>query len=174
MYITIATNMNEIRHCYRCGAPMEPGPYQGHVRPICTGCGMVHFLDPKVVAGVIIEMERKLVMIKRNLEPGLGLWTFPSGFVDRGEVVEEAAKREVKEETGLDVALTELVGIYSRDGDTNILVVYAGKASGGQLQAGEEAQEVGLFDPNVLPPQAFEHDTNIIQQWLQGKTLTLP
>lgn len=166
--------MNEILHCYRCGSPMEPGPYQGHTRPICTSCGMVHFLDPKLVAGVIVDMDRKLVMIKRDLEPGLGLWTFPAGFVDRGEVVEEAAKREVREETGLEVELGGLVGVYSRDGDTNILVVYAGKVTGGELQAGEEVQEAGLFDPAMLPPLAFERDEAIIQQWMEGKTLTLP
>ncbi len=171
MYITIATDMSEIRHCYRCGAPMEPRPQQGHMRPTCTGCGMVHFLDPKVVAGVIVEIDGKLVMIKRNLEPGLGLWILPAGFVDRGEVVEAAAKREVREETGLEVELTGLVGVYSRDGDANILVVYTGKATGGQLQAGEEVQEVGLFEPGLLLPLAFERDAGIIQQWLQGKTV---
>ena len=165
--------MNEIRHCYRCGAPMEPRPHEGHTRPVCTGCGMVHFLDPKLVAGVIVEMDGKLVMIKRNLEPGLGLWTFPAGFVDRGEVVEEAARREVREETGLEVELTELVGVYSGDGDANVLVVYAGKTVGGKLQAGEEAQEAGLFDPGLLPPLAFERDEAIIQQWRAGRTLRL-
>ena len=165
--------MNEIRHCYRCGAPMEPRLHEGHTRPICTSCGMVHFLDPKLVAGVIVEMDRKLVMIKRDLEPGMGLWTFPAGFVDRGEVVEEAAKREVREETGLEVEIRELVGVYSRDGDANILVVYAGKAAGGQLQAGEEVQEAGLFDPGLLPPLAFERDDAIIQRWLEGKTQRL-
>ncbi|MCH7706444.1 MAG: NUDIX domain-containing protein [Chloroflexi bacterium] len=134
---------------------------------------MVHFLDPKLVAGVIVEMDRKLVMIKRDLEPGMGLWTFPAGFVDRGEVVEEAAKREVREETGLEVEIRELVGVYSRDGDANILVVYAGKAAGGQLQAGEEVQEAGLFDPGLLPPLAFERDDAIIQRWLEGKTQRL-
>lgn len=174
MYITIATDMNEIHHCYSCGAPMEPRPHAGHTRPVCTSCGMVHFLDPKLVAGVIVEMDRKLVMIKRDLEPGQGLWTFPAGFVDRGEVVETAAKREVREETGLEVELTELVGVYSRDGDTNILMVYAGKATDGQLQAGEEVQEADLFDPGMLPPLAFERDNAIIQQWREGKTLTLP
>lgn len=174
MYITIATHMNEIHHCYRCGAPMELRPHEGHTRPVCTSCGMVHFLDPKLVAGIIVEMDRKLVMIKRDLEPGQGLWTFPAGFVDRGEVVETAAKREVREETGLEVELTELVGVYSRNGDTNILVVYAGKATGGQLQTGEEVQEADLFDPGMLPPLAFERDDAIIQQWREGKTLTLP
>jgi len=135
------------------------------VRPVCTRCGAVTFLDPKVVAGVLVAVERKLVMIKRNLEPGMGKWTFPAGFVDRGEEVEAAAMREVWEETGLEVALTSFVGIYSRSGDVNILVVYSGRVTGGSLQAGEEAQEAGLFDLEALPPLAFQRDEGIIRQW---------
>ncbi len=135
------------------------------MRPVCTRCGAVTFLDPKVVAGVLVAVERKLVMIKRNLEPGMGKWTFPAGFVDRGEEVEAAAMREVWEETGLEVALTSFVGIYSRSGDVNILVVYSGRVTGGSLQAGEEAQEAGLFDLEALPPLAFQRDEGIIRQW---------
>ena len=135
------------------------------MRPVCTRCGAVVFLDPKVVAGVLVAVERKLVMIKRNLEPGMGKWTFPAGFVDRGEEVEAAAMREVWEETGLEVALTSFVGIYSRSGDVNILVVYSGRVTGGSLQAGEEAQEAGLFDLEALPPLAFQRDEGIIRQW---------
>ena len=84
------------------------------MRPVCSACGAVFFLDPKVVAGVITELDGRVVMIRRNLEPGLGRWTFPAGFVDRGEVVEEAAAREVKEETGVgpidDRALKDMFG----------------------------------------------------------------
>ena len=144
---------------------MAPQQREGKARPVCTSCGAVHFLDPKVVAGVIIPVDGKLVMIKRNLEPGMGRWTFPAGFVDRGEVVEDAAVREAKEETGLDVELTRLLGIFSRTGDTNILVVYEGRVVGGTLEAGDEAQDAGAFDLDDLPPLAFQRDVGIIDQW---------
>ena len=135
------------------------------MRPVCSACGTVFFLDPKVVAGVITELNGGIVMIRRNLEPGLGKWTFPAGFVDRGEVVEEAAAREAKEETGLDVEVDGLIGLYSRPGDANILVVYAGRVVGGELKAGDEAQEVNAFDVESLPSLAFERDAGIIRQW---------
>ncbi len=135
------------------------------MRPVCTSCGAVFFLDPKVVTGVIFDSEGKVVLIRRNLEPASGKWKFPAGFVDRGEVVEEAAVREVKEETGLDVEVTGLVGVYSRPGEANILVVYDGKVVGGKLEAGEEAQAVGIFNFDSLPPQAFERDAVIYAQW---------
>ena len=132
---------------------------------MCTACGAVYFLDPKVVANLITEVEGKIVMIRRDTEPGRGRWAIPGGFVDRGEMVEEGAVRELREETGLNVEVTGLIGVYSRPGDTNILVVYGGTVVGGQLKAGTEAQEVGLFDAEALPPLAFERDADIIRQW---------
>ena len=166
--------MEEIRFCYRCASPMEPQSRDGRVRPVCTRCGTVFFLDPKVVAGVITEVDGNVVMIRRNLEPGLGKWAFPAGFVDRGEVIAEAAVREVKEETGLDVEITRLVGVYSMAGDTNILVVYAGKVVGGELMAGSEAQDVGLYPWESLPPLAFERDAGIIRQWRERRGDDVP
>ncbi len=157
--------MEDILYCHRCGSATRPQMWEGRLRPVCGNCGAVVFLDPKVVAGVLVTLEGKLVMIKRNLEPGMGKWTFPAGFVDRGEVVEEAAVREVWEETGLQVELTRLVGLYSRTGDTNILVVYEGRVVGGSLEAGDEAQEAGLFDLDALPPLAFQRDEGILRQW---------
>ncbi len=166
MYTT-HQNMEESRFCHRCAAPMAAQLHEGRTRPVCTACGAVFFLDPKVVAGVIIEIEGKIVMLRRKLEPGIGKWTFPAGFVDRGEVLEDAAAREVREETGLKVEITGLVGLYSRKGDANILAVFAGNAVGGELVAGVEAQEVGLFPLDSLPTMAFERDAGIIEEWRQ-------
>ena len=158
-------DMEEIRFCYRCGSPMSLQLLEGRLRPVCTACGGVFFLDPKVVAAVVADIGGKIVMMRRALEPGRGKWAVPGGYVDRGEVLEKAAMREVEEETGLTVEVTALIGIYSRPEDANILVVYAGKVVGGQLTAGAEAQEVCLFDVESLPPLAFERDAGIIRQW---------
>ncbi len=161
--------MIEVRFCQRCGSPTESQLRHGRLRPVCTNCGAIFFADPKVVVTVIAEVGGKIVMIRRDNEPGRGKWTIPGGFVDRGEVVEEAAAREFLEETGLRTEVTELVGVYSRTSDANILVVYGGKVVGGNLVAGQEAQEAGLFDLESLPPLAFERDARIIQQWRAAK-----
>ena len=158
-------DMDPIRFCHRCASPMSPQLLEGRLRPVCTTCGAVFFLDPKVVAAVVADIDGKIVMMRRALEPGMGKWAVPGGYVDRGEVVEKAAMREVEEETGLKVEITALIGVYSRPEDTNILVVYTGKVVGGQLKAGAEAQDVGLFDVASLPPLAFERDAGIIRQW---------
>ena len=75
------------------------------------------YLDPKLAAAVIIADERGILLQQRAMEPRRGLWTFPSGYVDRGEQVERAAEREVREELGLSVRLTHLLGIYSEPGN---------------------------------------------------------
>ena len=137
------------------------------MRPVCTSCGAVVFLDSKVVAGVIAAIDGRVVMVRRNMEPGIGRWTFPAGFVDRGESVEEAAVREMEEESGLKVRLNGLVGVYSKTGEAIILVVYSGDVVRGTLAAGPEAQDAGLFDPRELPPLAFERDTAIMADWMR-------
>ena len=137
------------------------------MRPVCTSCGAVVFLDPKVVAGVIAAIDGRVVMVRRNMEPGIGRWTFPAGFVDRGESVEEAAVREMEEESGLKVRLNGLVGVYSKTGEAIIFVVYSGDVVRGTLAAGPEAQDAGLFDPRELPPLAFERDTAIMADWMR-------
>ncbi|MSQ22657.1 MAG: NUDIX domain-containing protein [Dehalococcoidia bacterium] len=161
--------MEEVRFYQRCGSPTESQFRHGRLRPVCTKCGAISFADPKVVVAVIAEMGGKIVMIRRDNEPGRGKWTIPGGFADRGEIVEEAAAREFLEETGLKTEVTGLIGVYSKSEDTNILVVYGSKLVGGELVAGQEAQDVGLFDIESLPPLAFERDVSILKEWQAAK-----
>ena len=161
--------MEDIRFCQRCGSPVEHRLREGVMRPICTSCGAVVFLNPKVVAAVVVEMDGEVVMVRRRIGVGAGKWSIPAGYVDRGEVMEEAAAREIKEEAGLDVEIARLLGVYSRPEDANILVVYGGKVVGGGLTAGHEVMDVGAFDVEALPPLAFERDAGIIRQWLDGR-----
>jgi ADP-ribose pyrophosphatase YjhB (NUDIX family) len=123
------------------------------------------FLDPKVAAVVLVTSGDKLVLVRRGVEPEMGRWSFPSGFMNRGEVVEGAAKREVKEETGLDIELDGLVGVYSSQDSPVVLAVYSATAIGGTPQAGHDAAEVRLFPPDGLPDLPFPHDRQILDDW---------
>ena len=107
-----------------------------------------------------------MLLVRRGTEPGLGLWSLPGGYVDRGEVVEEAAVREVWEETGLRTRVDRLVGVFSEKGSPVVLVVYAGEILEGEPQAREEVMEVGFFEVGELPPLAFERDREIVAGWL--------
>jgi 8-oxo-dGTP diphosphatase len=137
------------------------------MRPICTYCGLVVFVDPKVVAGVITSIDGMIVMVRRGIEPGIGKWTFPAGYVDRGESASTAAIREMEEETCLKVRLNRLIGVYSDTGEVIILIVYSGEIIDGILKAGSDAQEAGLFDIDNLPPLAFKRDKIIMDDWMR-------
>ena len=157
--------MSLINFCPNCGARVETRQVFGRERSVCPQCGYVHFHDPKVAVGVLIEQEGKLLLTKRNHEPKMGEWSFPSGFVDAGEKVEDAAVREAKEETGVDIEIDALLGVYSETGDRTVFIAFAGLVRGGEPQAGEEAIEVAYFDAEQLPPLAFPHDPDIVRRW---------
>ncbi len=152
--------------CPECGTRLETREAFGKPRSVCPHCGRVHFEDPKVAVGVVVEKDGGIVLGKRNHDPKMGWWCFPSGFVDAGEVVEEAAIRECQEETGLDVSIDKLLGVYSTSGERVIFIAFAGRAVGGQLEAGDECTEVGVFPPDDLPELAFPNDGAIMEAWL--------
>ena len=152
-------------YCLDCGCRLETREAFGKPRSVCPACGRVHFDDPKVAVGVVVELGGGIVLGRRNHDPKIGCWSFPSGFVDAGGVVEEAARRECQEETGLDVRIDKLLGVYSSAGERVIFVAFAGTAVGGKLEAGDECIEVRAFDWNELPDLAFPNDAAILDAW---------
>src|SRR5688500_17037780 len=102
----------------------------------------------QLTADIIIEMDGKIILAKRGSEPHKGSWAFPGGKLDGNETIEETAVREAKEETGLDVALQQVLGVYSDPGRDPrgrfVSVVYIANVSGGELKAGSDAEEVKL------------------------------
>jgi ADP-ribose pyrophosphatase YjhB (NUDIX family) len=156
---------DEIKFCQRCGHALVEKEFEGSLKPTCPNCGLVVFLDPKVAVVVLVSMDEKLVLIKRGTIPHVGEWSFPGGYVDRGEPVEVAARREVREETGLDVDLTGLIGLYSTEGDPVILAVYSGQAVDGTMASGFDTQDVALFDQEDLPKLAFDRDRRILEDY---------
>ncbi|HEY8291231.1 MAG TPA: NUDIX hydrolase [Thermomicrobiales bacterium] len=125
------------------------------------------YRDPKVAVAVIVTDGRGILLQQRAMEPRIGLWTFPSGYVDRGEQVERAAEREVQEEFGLPVTLTHLLGVYSEPGNPVVLIVYTGDVPASATPVIQEAEiaAIGYFALNDLPPLAFDHDERIIADW---------
>ena len=153
------------KFCPKCAASLELAHVAGKERPVCSECGRVIYYDPKVAATAVVERGGQVLMVQRGMEPGLGLWSLPGGYVDRGEVVELAAEREVVEETGLEVKVTSLVGIFSEPGYPVILVAYDSQIVGGVLEPGTEVLEIDFFSPDKLPPLAFARDHQILENW---------
>lgn len=155
-------------YCQRCGGATEPKIVEARERPVCTVCGMVTYLDPKLAVAVVIERDGLLLLGRRGPTASMaGRWSFPAGFVERGEVVEAAAMREAKEETGLDIILGPLLGLYSREGETVALAVYAAHGFSGEPAAGDDLDRVGWFRADGLPEMAFPHDRAIVDAWRQ-------
>ena len=159
------------RYCAACGSPTEERTVEGCLRPVCTVCGHVVYLDPKLAVGVLIARQGRLLLGKRG--PGTrepGKWSFPAGFVERGEPVERAAAREAREETGLDVVVGDLVGLYSSDGETVVLAVYEATFVAGEPRAGDDLVEVAWFAIAELPELAFPRDRGILDDWLSSRS----
>jgi len=140
--------LDDARFCPRCGESAEVDfPH----RIGCASCGYVAFYNPKPVASVIPrDADGRVILLRRGFEPGRGLWTFPGGFVDLGESVEDAAIRETREELDMGVALDGVVGVYSRAQDRVVLVVYSGQAIG-VPRTTPEATEVVAFARSDIP-----------------------
>jgi ADP-ribose pyrophosphatase YjhB (NUDIX family) len=161
------------RFCPRCGGALErrrlkPGEPE---RLVCTRCAFVFYLDPKIAVGTIIRSEsRRLVLVRRAIDPGHGRWVFPGGFVDLGERLTVAAVREAREECGLDVRLDGLVNIYSYAGRNPVIVVYAATATGGRLCADDECLEAAEFDQAEIPwnDLAFRSTHEGLRDYLAG------
>ncbi len=153
------------KFCSGCATPLELRESAGHLRPVCPSCGRVVYYDPKIAATAIVHRQGRVLLIRRAGEVGHGLWSMPGGYVDRGEPAEAAAVREAWEETGLEVAVEQLVGLFSEVGHPVIVAAYAAREVGGALQAGPEALEVGFFPLEQLPPLAFPRDALILARW---------
>jgi ADP-ribose pyrophosphatase YjhB (NUDIX family) len=160
------------RFCPSCGGPIENRRLKTTEpeRPVCTMCGFVIYVDPKVAVGTIIRTaDDQLVLVRRAIEPGYGLWVFPGGYVDRGETVTGAAVREAREESGLDVHIEGLVNIYSYGGRAPIIIVYAASVIGGELCGDDECLEARLFNPNAIPwdSLAFRSTTDALRDYFK-------
>ena len=162
-------------HCPRCGGPLEKRVVFSHDPPrlVCSTCRFVFYLDPKVAVGAICRKDGKIIMLRRAIDPAYGKWVFPGGYVDRGESLEDAARREAREEIGVEVRLTRLINVYSYTGRPVVVVVYEAEVVGGEIHGGEEALEVRSFEPGDIPWDglAFRSTREALQEFLRAAVL---
>ncbi len=168
----------EYDYCPRCGGRLELRQVKAGEpeRLVCGNCGFVFYQGPKLVAAVIFELDGGILLVQRAIEPGYGKWTFPGGFVERGEVAEIAAEREVLEETGLEVEVGPIIGLYSYEGQVPIIAVFAGRVTGGEPAPLDETMAVKVFARDGLPwsEMAFPSTEQALKDYLRGPRTERP
>lgn len=153
----------------------RPAPHEPE-RQVCERCGRIHYLSAKPAAGALVVREGRVLLVRRGIEPGLGRWDIPGGFLEVDEHPEAGARRELHEETGLSITLTGLLGLYlerypyapldSREMVLNCY--YLAAAPQGEPHPSDDAAEIGWFAPDELPGTselAFPHCAAVLDDW---------
>jgi ADP-ribose pyrophosphatase YjhB (NUDIX family) len=161
-------------YCSRCGAPLEFGPLPEEERDrlSCVSCGFVEYVNPRLVVTTLPVTEAgEVVLLRRGIEPGLGSWAQPGGFLEVDETVTEGAIRETVEETGLVVEPGDIVGLYSRLEAAIVVVAYEARIVGGHARRTPEALEVTAFLPEAIPWDgiAFTTSTWALRDWVRRR-----
>lgn len=173
--------------CPRCAAPLVEKIPDLDTRPrrVCPKCAFVVYVNPKIAAGTVPVRDGRVALIRRGIEPSRGLWSWPCGYVEIDETVEEAATRETREEAGLVVRLGAMLGAYSYPAKPGVgptptsgLVVmsWATGAVDGTLVAGDDAADAAWFEISKIPwaELAFDSSRRALLDWLRATSASPP
>lgn len=166
------------KYCPRCGAEMAEKTVDHKKRKVCPVCEYVYYHNPAPAAGVVIEEDGKILLVRRKYEPYKGDWCLPAGFMEYDESPEQCAIRETKEELNVDVEVDGLYGVYSGKDDPRthaVLVMYWAKIIGGELKPGDDAEEIESFAKDKVPSNiAFLAHRQIIREFFEIKESKTP
>lgn len=143
-----------MRFCSACGSDrivLEVPPGDSRPRHVCQACQVIHYQNPRVVAGCLVTHGEQVLLCKRAIEPRRGFWTLPAGFLENNETIAECAARETWEEAAAKVELDEIYGIFNLTHISQIYVFYRGRLVNGEFGVGEESLETRLFSEDEIP-----------------------
>lgn len=161
------------RYCMHCGERLTTALPEGDSkrRLVCINCNFIHYINPRPVAGTIpVNEHGQVLLVKRAIEPRIGTWVFPGGYMDVGETAEEAAMRETMEEANLEVDMLRLVGVYTRVEPGVVVIVYEARAIS-TAEAGHETSEIRWFHADEIPwPEiAFDSTEAALRDWVASR-----
>ena len=142
-----------MKFCSACGAPTEVRVPAGdtRLRAVCTRCETIHYVNPKMVLGTIPVWEDQVLLCRRAIEPRLGMWTLPAGFMEVGESTADGAMRETLEEAGAQVELDSLFSVFDIPHVDQVHLFYLARLKNLDFAAGPESLEVRLFREHDIP-----------------------
>jgi len=163
-----------LNFCPNCGASLQFGAVDGEDRHrlSCSTCGHIVYVNPRLVVTTLpITDDGRIVLLRRGIEPGLGAWAQPGGFLEVDETVHQAAIRETLEETRLLVEPGEIVGLYTRLEAAVVTIMFEARIVGGEAAPTPEALEIATFAPDAIPWSglAFRTTTWALRDWLDWR-----
>lgn len=143
----------KIKFCNYCGNKVEYKipTSDDHTRAICTNCKAIHYQNPKLISGVIVEYNGQILLAKRAIEPRYGTWTIPAGFMELNETVQAGAARECFEETQAKLKNIELYGVYNTTVNSQVYTIFRAQLDGTHFAPTTESLDVQLFSPQDIP-----------------------
>tara|TARA_B100001175_G_C19223740_1_gene501892 strand:- start:20 stop:547 length:528 start_codon:yes stop_codon:yes gene_type:complete len=140
-------------YCEKCGSITENINVEGDSirRDVCKSCSFIRYINPKIIVGVLPEKDESILLCKRDIEPSIGKWTIPSGFMEMNESLEDGARRESIEEANCKFDIIRLYGTYSIPVIGQVLFVFLGKIINNDFRAMDETSEVRLFPISKIP-----------------------
>lgn len=167
--------MKKYKYCPLCKSNLSTKKVDGQTRRVCPACGWVDYANPLPSVAVLVQDAGRILLVRRRVAPGKNKWALPSGFIEQNEIPEQAAVRELREETNLHGEVDHLIGVYTeptqRYGSV-LLIGYTLRARHGTLKPGSDSQDARFFPCNELPPIPFASHRAIIQDGLTCENTT--
>jgi len=146
--------MPPYRFCPMCAQPLAQQHAFGRVRPVCPACGWVHFQDPKLAVGALLQDEAgRVLLIRRAVIPRIGYWAVPSGFVEHDEQPRAALQREIAEETGIQAEIGRVIDLFPNADarKSGAFLLFEARPRGGELRPGDDVSAARWFGPEDAP-----------------------
>ena len=142
-----------MKFCSHCGNPVSLRTPEGDHLPryICDACGVVHYQNPKLIVGCVPEHEGRILLCKRAIEPRLGYWTIPAGFMENGETTQDGARRESFEEAQAEVEIGSLLAVVHVLHADQVHVMFRARLPEPRFGPSPESLEVRLYDESEVP-----------------------
>jgi ADP-ribose pyrophosphatase YjhB (NUDIX family) len=142
-----------MKFCPECGEPVEQRVPDGDTLPrhVCTACSAIHYHNPKIVVGCVPEYDGRILLCKRAIEPRLGYWTIPAGFMENNETLQQGAARESWEEALARVEIGSMLAIVHVLHADQVHVMFRATLPAPEFGVGSESLEVGLYEPAEIP-----------------------
>jgi ADP-ribose pyrophosphatase YjhB (NUDIX family) len=162
-------NPKNFTFCPVCGNELKEKfvKEEQHKRMVCAACGFIFYVNPVPAVATILLREKKILLVKRKFAPRKNAWTLPAGFMEYNETAEQAAIRETKEETNLDIKVGEVFAVLPGFDDSRVhvlLIVYNAEIIGGETNPGDDAAEVRFFSLDNVPENiAFSAHRQVLQ-----------